>query len=56
MCLKHAKVVAIGSDLHERDERAIRCFEKAEKKLAHRIDEIWQASEALLKGAIPLSK
>lgn len=56
MCLKMGKVVALGSDLHERNERAIRDFMKAEKKLGARAQEIFAATQVLLSGAVPLGK
>ncbi len=55
LLLKTCPVVALGSDLHERDENAIRIFQLAQKKLHERMTSIWEASQRLLEGAIPLT-
>ena len=56
MCLKNGRVVALGTDLHERNARMIRDFNKAEAKLGARAEHIFTASQALLAGAVPLGK
>jgi tyrosine-protein phosphatase YwqE len=56
MCLKHGRIVALGSDLHERNEGAVRDFNKAQAKLGARAEAIFAASGELLAGAIPLGK
>lgn len=55
LCLREATVVALGTDLHETDERLVRNFTKAEQKLGARAQEIFSRSAALLASATPLA-
>ncbi len=44
-------VVALGSDLHGEDKKAVKAFTKAQKALKYDIDDIFSKTEELIKNA-----
>ena len=49
--LDEGAVWALGSDIHNVDEKAVKSFQKAQKLMKHDIEEIFSRTEKLISGA-----